>query len=244
MNADSNLLLAAATWWEYAGYAASGLLLAGGGLAAAQLTRTAHSGRRKERAARALAFLLLITGLAAEIVTQVQSHNQNNLLVGQLNDEAAEAIRAATQAKLELAKLVAPRTLTPDQQSRVAALLKDAPKGAIAVIPAYIDATDAHDFAESIKATLRQAGFTPQDRAQELGDVLSWGAPGQFLIVQDAKQQSPLGAALQRAFAAVDIFFPGESNDKLKDPSMVVLGISSHPFRPTQVPPGLTAITR
>lgn len=244
MNPDINLLLASATWWEYAGYAASGAVLSGVGLAAAQLTRSPHSGRRKEHAVRTLAFLVLIIGLAAEIVTQAQSHNQTNLLVGQLNAAAAEAARAATQAKLELAKLVAPRTLTPEQQSKVAELLKDAPRGAVVVIPAFIDATDARDFAESIKATLRQAGLSPQDHAQELGDILSWGAPGQFLIVQDAKQQSPLGTAIQRAFAAVDIFFPGESNDKLKDPSMVVLGISSHPFRPTQVPPGLTAITR
>ena len=244
MSADIDVLLASTEWWEYAGYGASGLVLLGVGLEAVQLIRRARSGRWDGYAVGTMAFLILVTGLAAEIVTQVQSHNQSNLLVGLLNDEAAEANRAATQAKLELAKLVAPRTLTPDQQSKIAELLKDAPRGPIAVIPAYTDATDAHDFAESIKEALRQAGFSPRDRVPVLGDVLSWGAPGQFLIVQDARKQSPLGAAIQRAFAAVDIFFPGQSNDKLNDPSMVVLAISSHPFRPTQIPPGLTAVTR
>jgi hypothetical protein len=88
-------------------------------LEAVELVRKARAGRWRDHTIETIAFLILVAGLTAEIVTQVQSHNRNSLIVGLLNDEASEAERSANQARLDLAKLEAPRTLTLGQQSKI-----------------------------------------------------------------------------------------------------------------------------
>jgi hypothetical protein len=177
----------------------------------------------------------LVLGLAAEGVCQPNKDAADALIVAALNERAAAA-------ELEITKLEAPRTLTPSEQSKVADLLKGAPKGPVAVLPAFTDSTDAHAFAASIKETLTQAGFSPIDNVPDLGVILGWGAPGQFLMVKDMDHPPPDAVAIQRAFATVDVFLPPQSEGKLNDPNMVVIGVSSHPFRPIPVPAGLKTL--
>lgn len=105
MSLDIPSLTADAEFWEYAGYAATGIVVVGvAGEAITELTRWIKSRPLKRFIERASALILLI-GLAGEILTQVQANNKNSLIVGILNGQAETA-------KLELARIKLPRHFT------------------------------------------------------------------------------------------------------------------------------------
>jgi hypothetical protein len=117
MDFDLTALQSEADFWEHAGYVATFLVIAGVvGETVADLTTWIRSEQRKKRTER-LSALLLIAGLAAEIVSQVQSNNRNSLIAGVLSERAAKA-------ELELAKIKAPRTLKPNQRDDLVTTLR------------------------------------------------------------------------------------------------------------------------
>jgi hypothetical protein len=117
MNLDISALEAASEFWEFWGYIATGLVLAG--VIGEFVTELTHW--IKDRAFRKLvektSVLILIIGIAGEILCQVQSNNNNSLIVGILDKEAA-------QAKLELAKIREPRIIKPEQRNNLIASLR------------------------------------------------------------------------------------------------------------------------
>jgi hypothetical protein len=145
-----------------------------------------------------------------------------------------------TQARLELAQIEAARIVTPSQQQTVVQLLADAAKGPISVVYPMTDSTDARNFAESIKATLKKAGYTLADAPQGYAGMLSFSEPGAFLLMHTLTAPSPVAAAVQRAFAKIGIFLVGIPKPEIPE-GMVVLVVSSHPFSLIQVPSQLVA---
>lgn len=143
-------------------------------------------------------------------------------------------------ARHELAQIEAARIVTPSQQQIVVQLLADAAKGPVSIAYPMTDSTDARAFAETIKETLKKAGYTLIDAPQGYAGMLSFSEPGAFLLVHNLTEPSPIAAAIQRAFAKIGIFLVGVTKPDIPE-GTVVLVVSSHPFSPIQVPPQLAA---
>jgi hypothetical protein len=155
------------------------------------------------------------------------------------NARAADAYSRARQAELELAKIQTPRTLTPDQQEKLIKLLTAARKGPTAVSAAFVDSTDAKEFAKSIKTVLTKSGFILSDPPKSLM-VLSYSKPGAWIFVRDLKHAPPHATAIQNAFGAIGVFLEGFAKpEAIEDADMVVIAVSSHPLKPDALPPEL-----
>lgn len=195
--------------------------------------------RHRRRIFESVGFLLLVIGLVYE--TQLGTDVKNAEASLRLQDEKAVAdanVRAA-KAQLELARLEATRLITPTQQRTIAHLLADAPKGPFSVVYPMTDSSDAEDFADSIKQTLSKAGYTIVEPPPAYKSILSWSAPGAFLVVNDLASAPPRAAAIQRAFAKVGIFLVGVPKPKDIPPTDVVIVVGSHPYSVMEVPPQL-----
>jgi hypothetical protein len=124
MNLDISELEAASAFWESVGYAATVIVVIGViGESIADLTTWIKVERRKHVVER-VSVLLLIAGLTAEILAQVQSNNKNSLIVGVLNESAGKAEKAAAEAKLALAKMNADRIITGEDIAKLTATLR------------------------------------------------------------------------------------------------------------------------
>lgn len=98
-------------------------------------------------------------------------------------------------ARHELAQIEAARIVTPSQQQIVVQLLADAAKGPVSIAYPMTDSTDARAFAETIKETLKKAGYTLIDAPQGYAGMLSFSEPGAFLLVHNLTEPSPIAAA-------------------------------------------------
>jgi hypothetical protein len=170
MDVDIVALSSAAEFWENAGYLATSIVVLGVvGEAVADLT-TWIRGERRRKLTEKLSVLLLIAGLAAEILAQVQSNNKNSLIIGALNKEASEA-------QLQLQQMRFPRRLDSDKFKA----------GIEGVSPQFFEvlydqsAADGSSLADQIFVGLRIAGWktdqklpvplTPQLGPPDLQDV-------------------------------------------------------------------------
>jgi outer membrane murein-binding lipoprotein Lpp len=103
MSVDISELMSESSFWEIAGYWATGIVTLGvAGEAVTELTNCIKSRPLKRFVERASA-LILILGLAGEILTQVQAGNKNALIIGILNTETARLSAEAEEAKKEIA---------------------------------------------------------------------------------------------------------------------------------------------
>jgi hypothetical protein len=84
-------------------------------------------GERRRHVVERVSVLLLIAGLTAEILAQVQSNNKNSLIVGVLNERAGKAEKDAAEAKLALAKIHEPRHVAANKAQEITGFLRSQP---------------------------------------------------------------------------------------------------------------------
>jgi hypothetical protein len=152
-----------------------------------------------------------------------------NTETAKANESAARANERAAQLKLTLEQEIAarqPRNITADEHARMVAYLQTArPKGAIVVIWKIFD-EEAEQFAKKIIAVLKDAGFD----TSEGNGPLSFGTPGQWIVVRDLKtfQSTPNAiGAIQGAFRDIlHIEFDGvQRKDPWPDLGEVVIAV-------------------
>jgi hypothetical protein len=117
MTDDIKTLMSAADWWETIGYIAAGLVLVGVIIESYELYLLIREGKLREKAAEFIGVLILVVGLAVEIIAQVQSNNRTGLIIAALNEQAAKS-------ELALERLKGPRHLSEEQQKAIAAKLE------------------------------------------------------------------------------------------------------------------------
>ena len=93
MSLDVAALMSESSFWETAGYCAAGIVTLGvAGEAVTELTKWIRSDALKRFVER-VSVLMLLLGLAGEILAQVQANNKNSLIVGLLQRQT-EQLRA------------------------------------------------------------------------------------------------------------------------------------------------------
>lgn len=122
---------------------------------------------------------------------QVDIANANKA-IEQARAEAAQAVADTAKAnertaelKLALEKEIAarqPRQISPLQRAQIIEYLKNEPKGRVLVVSKMWD-EEAEQFAKSLVAVLKDAGYDAEENTGEA--VLSFGAPGQWILVKD-----------------------------------------------------------
>lgn len=112
MSVDIPALEAASEFWEFWGYIATGAVLLGVvGEFVTELTNWICDARLRKLIEK-LSVLVLIAGIAGEILCQVRANNFNSLIAGVLYDRA-------TASELELAKLKQPRSISGEKSDAV-----------------------------------------------------------------------------------------------------------------------------
>jgi hypothetical protein len=105
MSVDISSLMSEADFWEIAGYVASGTVLLGIVIESYELYKHIRAGMLREKAIEASGLLVVISGLAAEILTQVQSNNRTGIIISALNEQSSDANRRASEATQQAAIL-------------------------------------------------------------------------------------------------------------------------------------------
>jgi len=158
MNADIQSLTESADRWEFAGYCAAAVVLIGVILESVHIISLLLRGKAGGHIAEIMGFSLLVLGLTAEILTQVQSNNKTGLIIGYLSKEEADL-------RLELAKLDKPRSLSPDQQARAAVLMSRF--GGLAFNATVFNTKEALDLLDQVEKTMVKAGLIQIDWPSE-----------------------------------------------------------------------------
>ena len=146
--------------------------------------------------------------------------------------------QAASQLQAEAAKLRAdfekaqwerqPRHITPEQAAKIINRLRPVQKGPVSVTAAFVDSTDAKDFAAQITDVLTKAGF---NLVKSPKDFLSFSIPGAFMMLRDIAHAPSYAAEIQNAFNdEAGILLTGESKpENVTDDAPVIIAVSSHP---------------
>ena len=171
-----------------------------------------------------LGTLLLIAGLAGEIISARSSRNLSDRIAAQLNARAGaefERSRAlekdAAQLRLQLAHLKW-RVITPEQQAALVAALQNAPRGPILVLYRLDD--EPSSFAAQIRDALKAAGFEARLEQSPLAASLV----GTFMLVTDLQRPPPQAAPLQAAFREIHVDLDGQQDPKyVPDAGTVVI---------------------
>lgn len=136
---------------------------------------------------------------------------QANAQIAIANEGAAKANERAAELKLALEKEVAarqPRRITDAQRAKIVEILRVVKeRGPISVSWKLFD-EEAVQFGQDVLATLKAAGF---DAKEERGPM-SFGVPGQWVIIPDASwfNRATYVGAIQAAFLeATGILFDG-----------------------------------
>ncbi len=115
MGLDIATLASEASFWEIAGYCSAGIVTLGvAGEAVTELTDWTKPGPFKKAVERASVHILLL-GLAAEILTQVQANGKNSLIIGLLDQQTAQL----KSDNLVLEAKIAPRRLSDDDIAKL-----------------------------------------------------------------------------------------------------------------------------
>jgi hypothetical protein len=180
------------------------------------------------QALRALGVLLVIAGLAGEMLTARRSRNISERISASLNARAGAAIenakaleKDAAQLRLQLAKLKW-RVISPEQQAMAAEWLKSAPKGPILLLHKADD--EPASYAAQIRDVLRAAGFDPKLEQSQAASSLS----GTFLLVKDLQRPPPHAVPLQTAFREIHVDLDGQQDQQnVPNATTVVILIGS-----------------
>jgi len=229
MNVDIISVISSADWRETAGYVASAIVVLGIAIESVDLIAHIWSGNLRDKRWEFSGFLIVIFGLAVEILTQVQSNNRTGLVIGALNDEAATALKEASQAQLALEKLKTPRSLTDDQLSSVIEALEPF-AGQEFAITTYWDMKEPLAFANRLYEPLTRARwkYIKPDRATFLlggiEGVQIWIHPDADPLTKQAREA--LLAALKGADIAVEQKEQNPSNPKT---NLIELNVGTKP---------------
>jgi hypothetical protein len=159
VTADINVLMSSAHCWEIAGYFSTALVLIGViGEFVGELTNWVSSELWKRRLLVA-STLTLIIGIAAEILTQVQSNSKNSLVIGILN----KSVEDERTARVNLEVQIAPRRLDLKQQKSLAALFAKFP-GRTVHVSSYMRDHEADFLARQILRAIYDANLQKDDK--------------------------------------------------------------------------------
>jgi F0F1-type ATP synthase membrane subunit b/b' len=181
-------------------------------------------GSIKTNVEQAKTYLNQMKGIQSQVKDIREKIEQDAQAASQLQAEAAKMRTDFDKAQAERQ----PRHITPEQAAKIINRLTPVQKGAVSVAPAFIDSTDAKDFAAQISEVLTKAGF---NLVKAPKDVLSYSVPGVFLIVRDIQHAPSYAAEIQNAFKdEAGILLSGVSQpESVSDDAPVVIAVSSHP---------------
>jgi hypothetical protein len=148
--------------------------------------------------------------------------------ISKANERAAEANKIAESerlARLKLEEKVRPRTLSPEQQDSMLAVLKAGPKGPIYVHPDWMN-PEARIFGSQIEKVFAAAGFETKKLTGPLMP-LTFGIMGAFLVIRDGTKQPPHLASVLQAFRAIGYEFVVYAEPYVPDTDSIVIGISA-----------------
>ncbi len=103
------------------------------------------------------------------------------------NERVAGLEVEATKAKLELARIVNPRTVTPEQVQQLQALLKDAPRGPLIVESGLTDG-EARRFANRLVQVFKDLGYSAETRPPHLDTPFNYDIAAVAFEVHDIRQ--------------------------------------------------------
>jgi hypothetical protein len=172
--------------------------------------------------------VMVIAGLAGEILAARSSRNINERIAAMLNAQAAAATEAskaaekeAAQLRLQLARLKW-RVISPEQQAALVEWLKKTPKGPVLVLYRLDD--EPQSFATQIRDALKAAGFDP--KLEQSPATLS--VSGTFLLVEDLEHPPAHAVAIQKAFREIHVDLDAQQDARnVPDGSTVVILVGS-----------------
>jgi len=171
--------------------------------------------------------LLVIAGLAGEIVTVGKSRAINERIAAQLNAQAAVAHerartleKDAAELRLQLARLKW-RIISPEQQATLVDLLKAAPKGPVIVF--HVPEDEPRSYAMQVGEALRAAGYDAKVEQSPAALNLA----GTFLLVHDLQRPPAHAVGIQKAFREIHVDLDGQQDQHVADVKAIVILIGS-----------------
>jgi hypothetical protein len=158
--------------------------------------------------------------------------------VKEIKEQIERDAQAASQLQAEAARLRAdfekaqaerqPRRITPEQAAKIINRLGPVQNGPVSVTAAFVDSTDAKDFAAQITDVLTKSGFS---LVKSPKDYLSFSGPGAFMMVRDFQHAPSYALEIQKAFKdEAGIWLNGWSKpEDVSDDAPVIIAVSSHP---------------
>ena len=118
-----------------------------------------------------------------------------------------------------------PRTIKVEQRAILLETLKIVPKGRVFVTEKLFD-EEAQQYKEQMLAVLKDAGFD----AEEKRGPMSFGIPGQWILVNDFQHPPPHAVPLQAAFTKAGVDLDGqEQKEQVLDLDSVLIAVGSEP---------------
>jgi hypothetical protein len=220
----SDISTLASSFWEFWGYVALVAVVVGVVRESIiEFTNVMKDETRSKQVAKASA-LLLIAGLAGELITQPNTNAASGQLIALLNKQTL-------QLQLDLEKERAarvPRTISPEQKAMIVQLLSPdrITKGSV-LINSAMDG-EAWQFGAQILGALKEAGFSVSE--VPFGDrAIAFSIPGAFIQIKDLKHQPKHAGPIFEGFKRVGILLTAEEKAEIPDNDTVVIAISSHP---------------
>lgn len=183
---------------------------------------------RWHRPIEALGAVLLIVGMAGEILSTRNGRNINDRIAAHLAIQAGTAMehskaleKEAAQLRLQLAKLKW-RVITEEQQATLVGWLRNVPKGPVTILHKLDD--EPWSYAIQIRDALKAAGFDP--RLEE--SPIALNLPGTWILVTDLQHPPPHAVPIQAAFREIHVELDGQQDpQRVPDGKTAVIVIGS-----------------
>ncbi|MGA9587882.1 MAG: hypothetical protein WBQ95_21305 [Terracidiphilus sp.] len=161
--------------WEWVGYISTGVVFLGCiGEFVAEFTRCVKSKRSKHKLSR-LSLIVLIAGIAGELLSEVRVSQLSGELIANVEHEAEDAHKEAAQADLRrvqlenrIADIFGPRQLTAAQSAKIAGELTGL-KGIKVDVFVYAVNGTSEDFQDSRNVAIEVMGILRQVGVNEAG---------------------------------------------------------------------------
>jgi hypothetical protein len=192
--------------------------------------------------------LVLIFGLAVELLAHSATSHISGVITGQLNEEAGKARKAAGEAieraeelrkkNLELEAKMQPRIITQEQREKFIELLKNAPKGPIRI--QYGSANnETWNFIFQLRGMLDDAGYGVGDSSalvpNPTGSVNHSYSTGIAILAYSMETSPAYLGPIEQAFRGIGIttyaITTKDGNYNLKqNPGEIVIFVTEKPF--------------